>query len=53
MSTEQERVVRWKVWGVIAVAGIGASLVVYGYMTGAEWATAIGSVVRGLFGGAP
>lgn len=50
MSTEAERIVRWKVLGAVAIAAIAAGLVAYGVMTGAEWASAVGNVVRGLFG---
>lgn len=50
VSTEAERIVRWKVLGAVAIAAIAAGLVAYGVMTGAEWASAVGNVVRGLFG---
>lgn len=50
MATEAERIVRWKVLGLIAVAAIAAALVLFDAMTGAEWASAVGGVVRGLFG---
>lgn len=48
---EPTQTVRWKAIALIGVAAIGAGLVVYGALSGAEWATTIGNVARGLFGG--
>ena len=53
MSTEAERITRWKVIGVVVVSAIAAGLVAYGFMSGSEWSQAVGGVVRGMFGGAP
>lgn len=33
---------------ILLLAGIGAALVVFDYMTGAEWATFVGGLVKGL-----
>lgn len=33
---------------ILALAGIGALLVAYGYLTGAEWAQFVGGLVKGL-----
>lgn len=41
MSTENERIARWKVAAFVAVAAIGAGLLVYGYITGAQWLQAL------------
>lgn len=41
MTTEQERIVRWKLIAFVLVAAIGAGLLVYGYITGAQWLQAL------------
>lgn len=51
--TPEENTVRWKAIALIGVAAIGAGLVVYGVLTGADWATTVGGVARGLFGAGP
>lgn len=33
---------------ILALAAIGAGLVVYGYLTGAEWAQFVGGLVSGI-----
>lgn len=48
MATEGERIVRWKVLGLIAIGGIAAGLVAYGHLTGAEWVQAVGTTLKGL-----
>lgn len=41
MTTENERIARWKLIAFVLVAAIGAGLLVYGYITGAQWLQAL------------
>lgn len=42
MTTEQERIARWKLIAFVLVAAIGAGLLVYGYISGDQWLKALG-----------
>lgn len=44
MSTPDPTFVRWRLIAAVAVAAIAAVLVAYGFLTGAQWVTTIGTV---------
>lgn len=41
MTTEAERLLRWRVYAVVAIALIAAGLAIHGVLTGAEWVEAV------------
>lgn len=44
MSPPDPTFLRWRLIAAVLVAAVAAVLVVYGYLTGAQWLTALGTV---------
>lgn len=42
MTTEQERITRWKLIAFVLVAALGAGLLVWGYIDANTWLKALG-----------